>query len=111
MGWGIDFKADVYLSRESFNSVEELKDSIDECYSDMEDVKNQIGMYMAASVSDIVPDDWDDEKVPFLRNRLRDLFESYDMYFKRAIKLEMFLEYLEDNPDKDIQEICNSQLL
>ena len=111
MSWGIDFKADVYLLRESFASKLELEDTIEECYDDMEDVKKRIAMYMSASLKEVVPEEWEGDKILFLRNELSDLFESYDSYFKRAIKLEMFLEYLENNPDKDIKEISNKGLL
>lgn len=105
MSWGIDFKADVFLQRESFVSKLEVEDAIEECYDDMEDVKKRIAMYMASSLSEVVPKDWEEDKVLFLRNELVDLFQSYDDYFRRALKLEMFLEYLKDNPDKDIKSL------
>lgn len=111
MSWGIDFKADVYLSRESFISKLELEDTIEECYKDMEDVKQRIAMYMSSSLSEVVPEEWEGDKITFLRNELADLLESYNDYFKRALKLEMFLEYLENNPDKDVKEISDKGLL
>lgn len=111
MSWGIDFKADVYLIRESFASKLEVEDVIEECYDDMEGVKKRIAMYMASSLSEVVPKDWEEDKVLFLSNELADLFQSYDDYFRRSLRLEMFLEYLKDNPDKNVKEISKQGLL
>lgn len=111
MSWGIDFKADVYLKRESFVSRLELEDTIEECYDYMNDIKQRIAMYMSSSLKEVVPEEWEGDKIMFLRNELSDLFESYDSHFERVIKLEMFLEYIKDNPDKDIKEISNKGLL
>lgn len=111
MSWGIDFKADIFLQRESFISKLELEDTIEECYNDMEDVKKRIAMYMASSLKEVVPEEWEGDKILFLRNELSDLFELYDSDFKRVIKLEMFLDYLGDNPDKDIKEISDKGFL
>lgn len=49
MGWGLSFKADIYLSKETYNTENEVQDSIDELDKDINRVKRRIALMIASS--------------------------------------------------------------
>ena len=61
MGWGTDFKADVFLNRETYRTEYELDDKIEEIQLDIVNIRAKILMYSATNIKDIIPEDWKDE--------------------------------------------------
>ena len=61
MGWGTDFKTDIYLNRMIFNSKGELEDKIEELEKGITTCKEKLLMFASSTPKDIIPDDWKEE--------------------------------------------------
>lgn len=97
MGWGTDFKINIYLSKVVFNAYEELTSKISKLEEDILEAKKSIYMYSTSNPSDIVPDDWKENSIVFIKSKLNDLFESYDENLKELQLLQMFKKHIDDN--------------
>jgi hypothetical protein len=96
MGWGIDFKANIFLSKMSFSNESELLELIKEKEDDIITYQKQILMYVSSNPKDIVPDDWKDEPIQFLQSEIERLFEVYDTTLNLLKDLYYYKEYLKD---------------
>jgi len=99
MGWGIGFKADVYLSRMQFNSIQEVEEKIEENRKDIEDAKQRIKMFVSATPNSIIPKEWEEEPINWLVNSVNDLFELIEDYTRENVLLNQYVEYLEEKKD------------
>jgi len=102
MGWGTDFKADVYLNKLTFINELEVQNKIDENISDIQDAKQRIKMFASATLSDIIPDDWKDEPIDWLNNSLNELFETISQLTEENVRLNQYIEYLDGNGEDKI---------
>lgn len=73
MGWGVSFKADIYLSR---IKKEDVDDKILEYESNIQNTKETILMYCSSNIKDLVPDDWKDEPISFIKNSVDLLWQD-----------------------------------
>lgn len=97
MGWGIDFKADIFLSRMNFDGNKyQVEDAINSIEEDLVKLKIEIYMYAAATPKDVCPEDWEEENISFLRTRLDELFEEYDGQIVLLDHLKLYLETLQE---------------
>lgn len=99
MEYGIEFKADVYLSRMQFDSIQEVEEKIKENKSDIEDVKQRIKMFVSATPNSIIPKDWEEEPINWLVNSVNDLFELIEDYTRENVLLNQYVEYLEEKKE------------
>lgn len=97
MGWGTDFITEVHLSKETYNSIYELEDKIEEDKKDLERLNAKILMYASANPRDLIPEDWKDEPINFIHfdvnQLLEELYETTMMLGRRYL----YLQYLKDN--------------
>lgn len=101
MGWGTTFQTEIYLNRQTFSNKYEVEAKIDELKDDLDIVKQKLIAFGAGNLSDIVPEDWDDDKNGFIVYQMRDLFEEYEETVLGLYKLELLLENY-DNSKADI---------
>jgi hypothetical protein len=97
MGWGTDFKADLYLSRIIFTSIGEIEDKLKEYDESINNIEAEIKMYASSTPKDIIPDDYKDEPINWLTLRLNELYENYRESLINGFKLSLYLEYVEEN--------------
>ena len=49
MGWGIDFNADIFLSKQEYgNNMEQVKDAIEDDSNTINTINNKINMFASA---------------------------------------------------------------
>ncbi len=76
MGWGTDFTADLFLNRIAFTHPSELDDKIEELEYSIEEAKKELAMYAVSNIKDVVPDDWQEDAVIFIRRRINEITEQ-----------------------------------
>ncbi len=96
MSWGIDFKADIFLSHISINSIVELEDLIKEKEQDIARYKESILMYASSSPKEITPEDWEEESINILQNQVNMIFVDYEETMNLLKDLYYYKEFLED---------------
>lgn len=92
MGWGTDFKASIYISRKVFNSNSELLDEIHEVKQRIEETQRLLSMYAVSNPKDIIPEDWKDDSINFINNKIVELLESYEEDITLLVKLDLLYE-------------------
>jgi hypothetical protein len=103
MGWGTEFTTNIFINKTVFRSLLELNTEIENINIDNSNYKKELAMLVAATPRDIVPDEWKDEPITWLGNRVDYLIESIIENELLLKKINLFKEHLEDS-GKDIQE-------
>ena len=98
MGWGIDFEASIYLSRQDYReNVELVKDEILELEKEINSSKEKILMYVAATPKDVfIPTE---ESISIIFNIQVELNETFDYIrenIEKILNLTYYQEYLEN---------------
>lgn len=98
MGWGIDFEASIYLSRQDYQeNVELIKDEILELEKGINSSKEKILMYAAATPKDVSMQT--EESVDIISNIQVELNEAFDYIresTEKILNLTYYQEYLEN---------------
>ena len=96
MGWGINFLADIFLSRQDYQgNIHQVQDEIDESSGDIENTKQHILMYCSCTPKDISTTD--EESILFsINNDVNDLLSSLKADIIKLYQLELYKEYLEE---------------
>ena len=102
MGYGIDFKADIYLSRQNYNeSINQVEAAMLECEESIETTKQQMLMLASANIRDILPDDWKEEPVRWLHMQLVEVWNYILDEHNQWVSLTQYKEYLETKDKED----------
>lgn len=96
MGWGTDFKADIFLNRIVINNDSELDDLIRETEYDLNEIKTRLNMYVASNPKDITPDEWKEESLRFLHTNVNELIDELQEKTVLQYNLGLYKQYLED---------------
>ena len=96
MGWGTDFKADIFLNRIIINNDSELDDLIREAEYDLNEIKTRLNMYVASNPKDITPDEWKEESLRFLHTNVNELIDELQEKTVLQYNLGLYKQYLED---------------
>ena len=111
MTWGTDFKTDIFLSRQTFQSKLSVQDEINELIEKMSDCLSQIKMYVASTPINIIPKEFTESPINWLNNEINILFDSYNEDLINKYKLELYCEYLDYTKEmntgvnKDIKDL------
>jgi len=97
MGFGTEFKADIYISRKVFTSIAEVQDYRSELEDDIITDKAKVLMYVSATPKDVIPDDWKDEPIRWLQDQLVELLRNIEENLNLLFKIDHYLEYLKEN--------------
>ena len=96
MGWGIDFKADIFLYKQNYQeNVYQVIDAIDEYEKDIANYEKSILIHCATNLKDIVPEEWKDDSVVWLNNIITEMLNEIQTLSKEKLKLELYKKYLE----------------
>lgn len=92
MGWGTDFNADIYLSRELYRSKDEIEDKIKESEKLINDFKSDIKMYIGGDAKSFKDDD--ESLTCWINNTVNDIFEYIEtenvLNYQRRLLIENF---------------------
>ena len=101
MSWGIDFKADIFLSRISIKNMAELEELIKDKESDIARCKEQLLMYASSNPKDIIPGEWEEDSITFIQNQINYVLIDYEEAYSILKDLYYYKEYLEENEGKN----------
>jgi len=96
MGWGTDFKADVYLNRQTFSSKFEVEDKIEDLSKSINDNESILKMYASSTPSAIVPEDLKEDTIGWLNNEINMILDTLHEEIIEKYNLKLYLEYLEE---------------
>lgn len=105
MGWGTDFKIDIYLNRQIYKNREEVEYKIEEEKEYIQSIKDRLKMFASSNIADIIPNDWKDQPIDWLNTQIDDLLDEYNNTKFNLIQLELYLEYLKENNITEIKQI------
>ena len=112
MAWGLDFNADIYLSKQDYQeNVYQVIDAISEYEKDIENYERSILIHCASNLKDIVPEEWKDDSVVWLNNTITEMLNEIQTISKDIYKLELYKEYLEKREDSDIETPTPTKLI
>lgn len=104
MSYGIEFTADIFLSRQDYGeNVYRVQDEIDELKKYSADLKERMLMLVAGGKDMVNTRDCegiDTDAVDVLHLKFKDMLELYDEYQTELYDLYLYKEYLE-NKQKD----------
>ena len=99
MGWGTDFTANVYISRQTFKSLADVEDIIEEHQAEILNAELQLVALASATLRDIVPPDWADEPALWITKTVQDLISDIILAEKMITKLELLKENFDTKQD------------
>lgn len=99
MGWGTNFKTDVYLNKMTFRTILELEDAIRQEKEEIASGKELLKMYAAASPKDIFTIEEGDTIMYAINSYVDVVITSLIESGERLTKLEMFLEHLSETEE------------
>ena len=95
--WGTDFKAELFLKRITFENKYEVENKIEEIKKNLEISQSTLKMYAISNPKDIVPKDWNEQSVDFIRNKIDEIMEIYLDDINTLFLLTEYLETIEDD--------------
>jgi len=99
MGWGTDFKANIFLNRLVFSSKDEVEDKIEEIKSNIESEKRVIISY---AHSKEVREEGEIIDTDQLTYRINEKIDDITQHAKLLQLLELYLEHYDEQiPDKN----------
>ena len=100
MGWGIDFTADIYLSRQNYNeNINEVQEEIDRLEEVNRGYKEQMLMMVMGGASSVVTKDEEGNKcdpVEVLHAKFSEILGYYEENLSKIIDLSYYLKYLKE---------------
>jgi len=100
MGWGVNFKTDIYLSRQEYNeNIFQVKEKIDNLTDNIENIKIKLSMFCAATPKDIVP--LEETSIDWISMETQILFTEYEEIIRDRYKLYLYLDYLKEKNNKN----------
>ena len=103
MSWGIDFKADIFLSRQDYPTKHSVEDRIKELDDLISGCEAKLKMYASATPKDIISSDDSEDPIYWISSHIDEELEMYREYLINRYNLDLYLEYLteSENPQKD----------
>lgn len=98
MVWGIEFKSDIYLSREDYDeNIELVQDEINNLEKSIQYIQKQINMFASSNPKDIIPKDWKEEPIRWINNEIDELIEQLCEHNIHQYKLNLYKDYLKEH--------------
>lgn len=103
MSWGIQFTTDVFIPRMKIETKEELLRTIVDTRMAINESTSRLLMLAAGTPKDIIVAEEEDCIIRKIKEEVEENVEELLESSLYLQKLEMFLQYIEDNPDVDIK--------
>ena len=91
MGWGLSFKADIYLSKETYNSEHEVEQEIEDLTESIDRCKRRIALMISANPSTFIEKGEDIDPLYDLDNKISSHLESLEENIIRRYRLQLLL--------------------
>ena len=108
MGYGTLFTADIYLNRQIFSNRYELDERVKELENLIESAKQELLALAVSTPKDVIAekneDGYVENPLDQIIRRTRETFEWMDDNYRDLNKLYQFQEYLDENPEEDINQ-------
>lgn len=101
MGWGTAFSIEIYLNKKTFRNIHEVMEEIREVEEEIRFIENQIMMFAVANPNDIVPEDWDSEKIEWINQRVSQYLSDLDESKFTLFQLNLYKQFLEEESEKN----------
>lgn len=77
MSWGVDFSLDIFLSTSGLSkgNIYQVEDAIQHKES-LSLLTNSVLMYCSANLKDVVPEEWKDDSIEWLRGFMIDILDQ-----------------------------------
>ena len=102
MGWGIDFKADIYISRERYDNLFQLLEEIDDTEKYIRSIREKILMQCASGAkygcTDIEGNEFN--PIDYVHTQVSEWFEEYDREQGRLFNLYLLKEDWDERENK-----------
>lgn len=102
MSYGIDFTADIFLSRQDYGeNIYRVQDEIDDLKKQSQQIKEKMLMMVMGGVNSVTTKDCEDNEcdaVDVLHIKFNDLLDWYDECNTQIIDLCYYKEYLQNKP-------------
>jgi predicted RNase H-like nuclease (RuvC/YqgF family) len=105
MGYGIQFKPDIFIPRLTLSTVSELKDKIEETEEYIEDIQRRLLMWASSNPRDVIPEDWKNEPINFIRNEVSELIDFLLEESTNLHNLKTLLEYVKTEKITDLKTL------
>lgn len=92
MSWGTSFKADIFISRENFNSKYEVEDKITECNDFIAEDTRKLAMLSVSSPRDVMPNDEDSSPIYYMNNMVSELVSDIEDCSVKKYMYQLLLE-------------------
>lgn len=91
MGWGTEFKANIYLSRIDVNE-KTVDDKIEYALEFIESLEKELYMYASCNIKDVVPEEWGDQPIDFIKIKIDDILSELRKEYSKLTDLHHFKE-------------------
>lgn len=97
MSWGIDFKANIYLSHQDYREDKcQVQDAMDECTLNIIEYQKELLMYASSDIQAVCDPEWISEPITWLKNKINELSNSMLEEQTKIVNLQYYLEYLQE---------------
>lgn len=97
MGWGVDFKANIYLKRQEYNKNKFLvQDAIAECKVEINNIISHLHMLGASTPKDVVPEDYKEDILNWIHQEIENSYDQLKESIVKEYQHGLYLEYLEE---------------
>lgn len=100
MSWGIDFTADIFLSRQDYGeNVYRVQDEINDVEKDMQSIKERMLMMVMGGANSVNTKDFEGNEcdpVDVIHSRFCELIDYYNERQSHLYDLLLYKEYLEN---------------
>lgn len=108
MGYGTEFTADIYLNRQIFSNRYELDEKVKELEKFIELAKQELLALAVSTPKDVIAekneDGYVENPLDQIIRRTRETIEWMEDNYRDLHKLYQFQEYLDENPDAEINQ-------
>ena len=101
MAWGTDFKADIFLSRQSYTTKYEVQDKIKFTDELITDCEKKLQMYASATPKDIISGENLENCIDWLNHEITDVLDCYRESILERYRLELYLDFMVENENKE----------
>lgn len=101
MSWGTIFNADIFLSRQSYDSIASIQDMIKELDEDIEWKEKRLALLAASTPKDVVDEGCD--ALGWVASEVHQITEEYNDSLIERFKLSLYLDYLDGDENKLIK--------
>jgi len=97
MGWGIDFKANIFLKNQNYQANKfQVQNAIDECIVNISEYQKELLMYASANIQDVCDPEWISEPIAWLKSKINELSNDMLEEQTKLVNLQYYLEYLNE---------------